>query len=104
MLALESEQAGMLHQTKAESMVILEQARDDAERRKRELLEGAKQEVSRLVEQGKVQLTAEKNQMIRDAKQEIVEIAIAAATKILKESVDEKRSQKLAQAVVDELS
>lgn len=100
---VEADHARLMHDAKAEAAAMLEQARTEAESRKKELLEAAKADVQKIVTQGKEQLKAEKAIMLREAKMELVDIAIAAATKVLKESVSEKASQKLAQDVVDKM-
>lgn len=97
------EQLQILNQARSEAAQVLSQAHIDAEKRKQEMVENTKQEVQRVVSQGKDQLKAEKTAMIRDAKSEIAEIAVAAAEKILKETIDQKKSQKLAQEVVEKL-
>ena len=98
------EQEALLTQAKTESSAILERARLEAETQKEKLTTKAKEEVQKVIIQGKEQLRLEKVAMIREAKKEIIEIAIAAVQKILEESVDEKKSQKLAQAVVEKMS
>ncbi len=100
MKEIEEEQTRVVHQAKSEAAAILDQARADGEQRKTELLASAKADVERVVRQGKERLQVEKTNMLREAKSEIVEIAIAAATKVLKESISEKSSQTLAQDVV----
>jgi F-type H+-transporting ATPase subunit b len=97
------DQKRIVNQAKTEAAIILDQARADADRRKKELLEGAKAEVQRVVTQGKEQLRIEKADMLRDAKSEIVDLALAAATKVLKESITEKTSHKLAEEVVEKM-
>ena len=103
MQAIEADHDRIISEAKSESAHMLEQARTDAEKRKKELLEATKLEVQKIVTQGKEQLQAEKVNMLRDAKTEIVDLAIAAATNVLKESVSEKTSQKLAQDVVNRM-
>lgn len=102
--SLEEERKSVIAQAKAEANLILEKAREDADSRKTELLTKAKDEVSQVVRQGKGQLQAEKEQMLREVKKEIVELSVAAASKILAETVDEKKAQDLAGKVVEELS
>lgn len=103
MKEVEEDQKRIVNQAKVEAAAILDVARMDSERRKKELLEAAKTEVQRVVTQGKEQLQMEKTNMIREAKSELIEIAIAAATKVLKESVSEKTSHKLAEEVVEKM-
>ena len=102
--ALEKEQQTVIATAKAEASHILEMARTDAESRKQELLAAAKKEVERVVSLGKEQLKAEQINMIREAKAELVAIAVAATKKILEETVDEKKSSALAEAVVKKMT
>lgn len=101
---LEEERKDILLQAKHEASVALEKAQADAEARKADLLAKAKEEVSQVVRQGKIQLQAEKEAMLRDARQEIVQLAVESARKILEESVTEKKSQALAEEVIEKMS
>jgi F-type H+-transporting ATPase subunit b len=101
---LEEERKEVLLQARHEARVALEKAQGDAEARKAEMLAKAKEEVSGVVRQGKVQLQAEKEAMLRDARQEIVQLAVESARKILEESVTEKKSQALAEEVIENMS
>lgn len=103
MASVEEEQQRAITQAKAEAAVMLEQARNEAEARKKDLLENAKQEVQKVIAQGKEQLQAEKQNMVREAKAELIELAVASAKKILEDAVDEKRSRKLAEEVIGKL-
>jgi len=42
--------------------------------------------------------------MIRESREEIASIAVEATRKILSETIDEKKSQKLAEQVIDSMS
>ncbi|MBI4438026.1 F0F1 ATP synthase subunit B [Candidatus Uhrbacteria bacterium] len=98
-----SQQRALIAEAKSEAAKILDETRAQADERKKVLLEKAKEEVKAVVAQGKAQLEAQKGLMIREAKEEIAQIAVAAARKIIEESVDEKKAQKLAEAVVEEM-
>jgi len=100
----QAEQTKLIMQAKSDAITILENVRLEADSQKEKLTARAKAEVQKIITNGKEQLQAEKTAMIREAKTEIIEIAIAATKKILEESMDEKKSQKLAQTVVDKLS
>ncbi len=100
---IEKEQQATIAAAKNDAAKILDEVRTTADDRKRVLLEKAKEEVKAVVAQGKVQLQAEKDQMIRDAREEIAKIAVEAARKILNETVDEKKAQKMAEAVVEKM-
>ena len=49
-------------------------------------------------------MLAEKESMLRDARKEMVEVAVAAAQKILVDKIDEKKSVSLAEEVVRKLT
>jgi len=102
--AVADEREKVIAAAKSEATQILEVSRAEAEEQKKDLVAKAKQEVERVVTQGKTQLQSEKESMLREAKKDIVEIAIAAATKILAESVDEKKSKELAEHVVKKMT
>ena len=104
LLSLEDERKEMIKATKSEATQILEQSRADSEVQKHDMIAKAKREIERVVAQGKGQLQAEKEVMLRDAKTEMAEIAVMAAKKILQESVDEKKSVKLAEEVVEKMT
>ncbi|HBK33656.1 TPA: ATP synthase F0 subunit B [Candidatus Uhrbacteria bacterium] len=103
-VSLEEERKSILSQAKHEAHVVLEKVQTDAEVRRVELLAKAKEEVSQVVHQGKVQLQAEKEAMLRETRQEIVNLAIESARKILEESISEKKSQALAEEVIEKMS
>ena len=103
MKEVEIDHKRILAEAQTEAASIMEHAKTQADERKKELLEAAKTEVQKIVTQGKEQLRAEKTAMLRDAKTEFVDIAVAAAENILKKSVDEKSSRKLAEDLVDKM-
>lgn len=100
---IETEQQEIFTKAKQEAAAILDETRVQSDERKKILLEKAKDEVKTVIVQGKMQLQAQKEQMILEARQEIAQIAIEAARKILSESVDEKKAQKLAESVFEKL-
>lgn len=103
-LALEKEQQEIIAKAKSEATQVLEIARIDAEERKKILLEKTKGEIKDVISQGKLQLQREKEQMIRESREEIALIAVEASRRILSEAIDEKKSQKLAEGVIDSMS
>ena len=101
---LADEQKAVIAEAKAGAAKIMDEARAEAEARKGALLEKAKADVQGVVAQGKAQLVSQKEQMIVDARVEITAIAVEAAKKILNDSIDEAKAQKLAENVVKEMS
>ena len=69
-----------------------------------EIIDKTKEEIKEVIAQGKLQLQREKEQMIRESREEIASIAVEATRKILSETIDEKKSQKLAEQVIDSMS
>ncbi|MBI2474038.1 F0F1 ATP synthase subunit B [Candidatus Uhrbacteria bacterium] len=103
-LALEKEQEEILNKAKSEAAAVLDNARSEAQQRKDSLLDKTKEEIKEVIAQGKLQLQREKEQMIRESREEIASIAVEATRKILSETIDEKKSQKLAEQVIDSMS
>lgn len=102
--ALEDERKAIVAEARAEAGKMMEMTRNDAEAMKADLTEKAKREVEKVVANGKAQLKAEQEAMMREARKEIVEIAIQAATKILANEVDDKKSHSLAEEVVRKMT
>jgi len=102
--ALEDERKQVVSEARAEAAKVMELARTDAEAMKTEMVEKAKREVERVVANGKGQLKSDQEAMMREARKELVEIAVAAAKKVLVEAVDEKKSASLAEEVVRKLT
>lgn len=102
LIDLEKEQQTIIATAKKEGAALLDKTRVQVDERKKILLEKTKGEVKTVIAQGKMQLQAQKEQMILEARQEIAQIAIEATRKILSESVDEKKAQKLAESVFDQ--
>ncbi len=95
------EQKDILKLAKTEAVKIIETARTQSEKQSEKMITNAKNEVQQVVQKGKIQLQTEKTQMIQDVKKEIAQIAVEASKKILEDAIDEKKSQKIAEDVVE---
>jgi len=84
-----------LHEAKKEAAQILEQASEQAEKRKKEILEKAKNEVGELINQGKATIQLEKEKVLKDIKKEVAELSVLVAGKILEEKIDSKTDKEL---------
>lgn len=102
--ALEDERKQIVADARAQAAKVMETARTDQEALKTDMVEKAKREVERVVVNGKAQLKADQEAMMREARKEMVEIAVAAAKKILSEGIDERKSASLAEEVVRKLT
>jgi F-type H+-transporting ATPase subunit b len=100
---LEAERAAIITTAKAEALHRIEEAQTAAAVKSKDILTEAKNQVENVVRAGKEQLTREKEVMILEAKKEIAEIAVKAAEQILKDSVSEKVSKKMAEEAVEKL-
>lgn len=100
----EKEKAEILRLAREEADAFARKSLEDTQARKTEMVAAAKQEVERVIAHGKAQLTEEHDAMMVAMRKEIVEIAIAAATKVLGESITEKKSQSLAEEVVRKMT
>lgn len=100
----EKEKAEILRLAREEADAFARKSLEDTQARKTEMVGAAKQEVERVIAHGKAQLTEEHDAMMVAMRKEIVEIAIAAATKVLGESITEKKSQSLAEEVVRKMT
>jgi F-type H+-transporting ATPase subunit b len=78
-----------------EAKGILKTTREDAENKKREMLEVANKEVATLIENGKKSLEQEREIIMKSVKKEIVDLVIATSEKVLGEQVDNKYKDKV---------
>ncbi len=100
----EKEKEEILRFAREEADAFARKSLEDTQARKTEMVAAAKQEVERVIAHGKAQLNEEHDAMMVSMRKEIVEIAIAAATKVLGEAVTEKKSQSLAEEVVRKMT
>ena len=101
---IEVERVDVLALAKKDAQDIIAKAKQEAISVQQELIERAKREVERVVAQGRGHLKNEKDAMIHEARKELVLIAVAAAEKILREGVSEKKSKSLAEEVVRKMT
>jgi len=101
---LEDERHDVIKQAKAEAAKVIEAAQAVAEDQKKDMIDKAKREVERVVVNGKAQLKTEQEAMLRESRKAMVDIAVAAARKILENGIDEKKSKSLAEEVVRKLT
>ena len=102
--AVEEEREGILLAAKKEAQGIAQTAQEQAEAKQKKGVAQAKREVERVVIRGKMQLAEEKKHMIREMKKDIVDIAMKAASRVVQDGFDEKRSQSLTEEVVRKMT
>lgn len=100
----EAEKADILRLAREEADAFARKSLEETQARKAEMVAAAKQEVERVIAHGKTQLAEEHDAMMVSMRKEIVEIALAAAVKVVGENMTEKKSQSLAEEVVRKMT
>jgi F-type H+-transporting ATPase subunit b len=101
---IEAERANVIAEARKESAQILEKAHHEAETRGEEIVSAAKREVERVISKGKQTLANDQEAMMRELRKEVIDLAMKAATRIVQNEIDEKKSKSIAEEVVRKLS
>ena len=96
-MAEKAEYEAKLHDARKEAGAILQQAVQHGEQVKAELLSKSREEARQIVEKAQAEARAEKERLFQEVKGYTAELAVAMASKILKESVDPETHQKMVQ-------
>jgi F-type H+-transporting ATPase subunit b len=100
---LEQNQAN-LNKAEDESRKIIEQSRSFAEKLKEQMLNDAKDQTKKLLEDASVEIDRMKDASFNELKNQIADIAINAAEKILKESLNSDNQKKLVDRYIGEIT
>ncbi|MGH7503464.1 MAG: F0F1 ATP synthase subunit B [Longimicrobiales bacterium] len=92
LLALQRQE---LAQAKTQAQEVIAEGRTAAERVRADLLERAKQEQEAVVARAKEEIRVERDRAVEHVRQEAVELAIAAASKLLEERLGGEQDRKL---------
>lgn len=93
--ALKAEYTQTLADTKAESQRILVKAREEAEAAKHEMIENSESEARQIIETANKTIENERRRAVQQAQSYVADLAIAAASKIIGENVDDEKNRKL---------
>ena len=85
-----------------EAQAIIGQAMQVAERLKEESRQEAAKQAQVIVERARSELEAERDKMVGDLRREFVAISIAAAGKVIKETLDREKHRKLIEETLQE--
>lgn len=86
-------------------VVEIQQRADESSRKVAdEIRSKAQFESEKLIESAKIQIDLEKEKALSELKSEVVQIAVAVATKLIKDNLDEDRNQKLVKEYIEEIS
>jgi len=89
------EYAAKLQSAQREAMVIVEQARSDAERLREELKQKARAEADRLVQNAERQIQVETTRAVQQIRQEAVDLSIAIASKLIQRNLSKEDNERL---------
>ena len=91
-----------LETARKEGQAVVAQATQIGERLKEEAKEKARQEAESIVSKAQTEIRQERDKIVDDLRKEFVDIAILAAEKVTKETLDKQKHQKLLDEVLKE--
>lgn len=103
-LRLLGEHKSMIDQARRQTAAMIEQGRKDAEAVRAEMIEKAKRDAGEVIEQGRAQIERETRAAVQSLRGEAANLAILAAGRIVKISLDEGAQKKLVEECLNEIS
>lgn len=100
----EEEVQRRLDEARKDGQLILAQAAEMGERLKAEAREEARREAEALIVRARAEIGMERDEAIDRLRQEFADLAILAAEKVIKETLDKERHRRLIQEVLEESS
>ena len=98
------EQKALIDQAKKDSIKIINESKQAADRTQKEIVEQARLESERLLERAKQEIELGKDAAIADIKKYAVDISLIAAQKVVGETLSEQQQVNLIKKYVNELS
>jgi len=98
----EEEIKAHLEEARKEGQAVIAQATQIGERVKEEAKDSARQEAESLIAKARTEIKLERDKTVDDLRAEFADIAILAAEKVIKETVDKKKHRKLIDDVLKE--
>lgn len=93
--ALKTEYTQTLADAKVEAQQIIIKAREEASAAKQEMILNSEEEARQMIETANKTIENERKRAIHEAQSYVADLAIAAASKIIGENVDDERNRKL---------
>ncbi len=93
--ALRAECDEKIARAQAEAEEIVTRAREEAAAEKQEILQQSKDEAERMIDSASRNIESERQRSLQEAQNQIADLAIAAASKIVGENMDDSRNRKL---------
>ena len=91
-----------LEEARREGMAIVSKASEAGERVKEEARQEARREAQLIAERMRAEMQREHDKAISELRTQFVDVAIAAAEKVIKESLDKQAHQRLIEEVLEE--
>jgi F-type H+-transporting ATPase subunit b len=85
-----------------EAQAIIAQAIQTGERMKEEARQEASRQTQEMIERAREEIAAERERIVEDLRREFVEISIAAAEKVIRETLDREKHRKLIEETLKE--
>lgn len=85
----------ILEEARAEGKAIVDQAAKEGGQRREQIVDDARKEASKIVEDARKQAQVSRDSLLGESQGQIVALAISAANKIIGESLDQAKQQKL---------
>ena len=98
----EEEIKAHIEKARKEGQAVIAQAAQIGERIKEEAKDSARQEAESLIAKTRTEIKLERDKTVDDLRAEFADIAILAAEKVIKETVDKKKHRKLIDEVLKE--
>ena len=100
---LRAEYQQQMQNAKGDAQSIMDKAMRQADNTKEEIIASAREEHARLLEAAQEKIARERQQALEDIRSEVVAISVAAAAKVIGQSVDEKVNARLVDDFITQL-
>jgi F-type H+-transporting ATPase subunit b len=87
-----------------EAKAIIEQSRQFAEKLKDQMLQDSKQQAQKIIADATAEIDRKKEATFNELRSQVAEIAISAAEKILRESLDKDKQKKVVDKYISEIT
>lgn len=100
---IQQENTRARREAEAEAQRIMREARETADRVRTEEVDKTREQIRKLKEQAEADIEREKQSALDELRDEVAALAIGAAEKILRETLDTGRQRKLVDRFIDDL-
>ena len=92
-----------LDSAEQEAQRIIDEARGNAERLRKDLMNKAEQEAERVINQGRQAIQGERDRAVRELRTEVGTLAVELATRVVGDSLDRERQLRLIDQYIEQL-